>query len=333
MALLLISDKDVRRLLTMEECIAAMERAFHALAEGKAQQPLRTMIKLSGERGAFASKPAALDDPDCFGLKVITVWPANEGTKYDSHQGAVLLFEPEHGSPVALIDASSITAIRTAAVSALATRLLARTEVNSLAIIGSGVQAVTHLEAMLAVRRFTQIRVFSRNYEHARDFAHQQSARFYLNVEAVKDAREAVINADVICTVTSSREPVIAGDWLKPGVHINAVGASTAASRELGGNAVARSRYYADRRESSLNEAGEFLMAKAEGLVNDSHIVGELSELVAGRVPGRRSNDEITLFKSVGLAIEDLAAAHLIWQRAKADDQITSFELGGLRSS
>lgn len=328
---LLISQRDVPRLLPMNECIEVMADVLRALAEGQVILPLRTVIPLPAGRGAFASMPAVLQQPDALGIKVITVYPANHGTEFDSHQGAVLLFEPQHGSLVAVIDASSITAIRTAAVSAVATRALAREGARWLAILGSGVQAATHLEAMLAVRPIQRVAVWSRNAERAQAFATRCAEQHGVSVEVAESAQSAVSQADIICTTTSAREPVLQGEWLKRGVHVNAVGASTRAARELDTEAVRRSRLFVDRRESALNEAGDFLLAREDGAISDDHIIDELGELLTGRAEGRRSDHEITLFKSLGLAIEDVAAAHHIYQRARGDSKIKRFALGGSR--
>ncbi len=328
---LLISQTDVPRLLPMGECIEVMYDTLIALVEGKTILPLRTVIPLPEQRGAFASMPAVLQTPDAIGIKVITVYPANHGTAFDSHQGAVLLFEPEHGSLVAVMDASSITAIRTAAVSAVATRALARPDSATLALIGSGVQAATHLEAMLSVRPITQVRVHSRNTQHAQAFATRESKRLSLTIQVAPTARDAVHGADIICAVSSARTPVVLGEWLAPGMHINAVGASTRGARELDSQAVQRSRLYVDRRESALNEAGDYLMAREEGLIGDDHIIGEIGELLTGAIEGRLRSDDITLFKSLGLAVEDVASAHHIYQRARMLPDLPRVNLGGAR--
>lgn len=328
---LLISQRDVARLLPMDECIEVMAGVLRALAEGQVILPLRTVIPLPQGRGAFASMPAVLEQPDTLGIKVISVYPGNHGTEYDSHQGAVLLFEPAHGSLVAVMDASSITAIRTAAVSAVATRALAREGARWLAILGSGVQAATHLEAMIAVRPIQRVAVWSRNSDHAQAFAGRCAEQHGVSVEVAESPQAAVHQADIVCTTTSAHVPVLQGEWLQRGVHVNAVGSSTRATRELDTEAVRRSRLYVDRRESALNEAGDFLLAREDGAIADDHIIGELGEVLSGRVEGRRSDQEITLFKSLGLAIEDVAAAHHIHERAQKDAKIKRFALGGLR--
>jgi ornithine cyclodeaminase len=326
---LIVSHSDVVRLLPMADCIDLMSDALGELARGNAQLPLRTVLKLSGGRNAFASMPATIGS--AIGAKVITVFPGNDSTAFDSHIGVVLYFEGTHGRLLAILDASSITAIRTAAVSGLATRLLARADAKVLAILGSGVQAMTHLEAMRCVRPLSEIRVWSRREDSAMAFAKKAGAQFSCEVRVTGNAEAAVRNADVVCTTTAASEPVLRGDWLAPGVHVNAVGSSVVSARELDSEAVRRARLYVDRRESVLAEAGDFLIPRKEGVINDTHIVGELGELVLGRVSGRRSAQEITLFKSLGIAIEDVASARFIYERAVKEGSGTWIEIGGLR--
>jgi ornithine cyclodeaminase len=264
-------------------------------------------------------------------VKAITVMPGNHGTRYDSHQGAVLLFEGEHGSLQAVFDASAVTAIRTAAVSGVATRALAREDAGDLAILGTGVQADTHLEAMLAARPLRRIRAWSRGAEHVRAFAERAARRHDVRVEPAPSARDAVEGADLVCTVTASREPVVEAGWIAAGAHVNAVGASVKTARELDSDTVARARLFVDRRESALAEAGDFLIPRGEGRIPEAHILAELGEVLLGRHPGRRSRDEVTVFKSLGLAVEDLAAARLAHARALASGAGTWVELGGER--
>ena len=229
------------------------------------------------------------------------------------------------------MDASEVTAIRTAAVSGVATRLLARDDADDLAILGSGTQARTHLQAMTAVRDIHRVRVWSRDPQHARAFAETQARRGGMSVEVSASAREAVAGASIICTTTSATEPVLQGRWLSPGAHVNAVGFAGPTGRELDAEAVARGRLFADRRESIQNEAGDFLLAKKEGAVGDDHVAGEIGEVLLGRVPGRTSPEEITIFESLGLAIEDLAAVNHVYRRAQETGKGTRVELGGER--
>ena len=293
MKVLIVSQAEVARLLPMAECIEVMEDALSALARGQALLPLRQVLMLPNGRGAFAAMPGHLSDPAAVGIKVITVFPGNHGTEYDSHQGAVLLFETERGRLLAVMDASSITAIRTAAVSAVATRALARPEATTLGLLGTGVQAKTHLEAMALARPLRRVRVWSRDPQHVRAFVDRARARHGLDVRAAASAREAVQDADVVCTVTSSREPVLQGAWLRPGAHVNAVGSSVRATRELDTAAVVRARLFVDRRESALSEAGDFLIPRAEGAITDDHIQAELGDVLIGRAPGRRDAEEV----------------------------------------
>jgi ornithine cyclodeaminase len=265
------------------------------------------------------------------GLKIVSVFPGNHGTEYDSHMGAVMIFETKHGQPLAIMDATEITAIRTAAVSGVATRLLAREGSGDLAILGSGTQAKTHLEAMLLCRKIRRVRIWSRNPENGRQFAERESRRHNIHVELMPTVQAAVQGADIICTTTSAPDPILLGKDLSAGAHINAVGSSVPFARELDTDAVVKSRLFVDRRESTVNEAGDFLVPKKEGAIGDSHIQGEIGEILLAKVRGRKSEEEITLFKSLGLAVEDLASANHIYKKAMAGGMGTRVELGGSR--
>ena len=331
MKVLIINQSEVRRLLPMNECIDVMAEALTELARGRAVQPLRSIMWLPEKVGALGVMPSYLAGINSIGLKVISVFPGNHGTQYDSHQGAVMVFEATHGQLLALMDATSITAIRTAAVSGVATRLLARPDAKSVAILGTGVQATTHLAAMIEVRTVTGARVWGRKAENAVRFAERESVRHGIPVSASATVQEAVNGVDIICTTTGAREPILCGEWISPGAHINAVGSSVAFARELDTAAVKTSRLYVDRRESTLNEGGDFLLAKKEGAIGDDHIIGEIGELLTGVLGGRRTPGEITLFKSLGLAIEDLAAANFVYRKAVESGAGTLVELGGKR--
>ena len=331
---LLLTDKDVAALLPMRECIDVMARALTSVAAGESTLPLRTVIRLEGTPNAFAAMPAVVgrDAAASLGAKIITVFPGNDATPYDSHIGVVLLFDAEHGKLQAIADASSITAIRTAAVSGLATRLLANPGARELAILGAGVLAMPHLDAVCAVRPIERVRVWSRSGSRAVAFAQLARSRHDVEVVVCECAQDAVSEAHVVCTITASRSPVLAGSWLAPGVHVNAVGASLPTARELDTAAVKMSRLYVDRRESALNEAGDFIIPRSEGAVTDAHILGELGEVAAGTLAGRGDPGQITLFKSLGLAVEDVAALKYIYDKARASGAGTSVALGGLRS-
>jgi ornithine cyclodeaminase/alanine dehydrogenase-like protein (mu-crystallin family) len=332
MKVLIVNQSEVYKLLPMGECMEIMAGALKTLGRGDALNPLRRGLMLPDKKGLLAMMPAYMDDIKSMGLKVISVFPGNEGTEFDSHMGTVLLFETEHGSLSAIIDASSITAIRTAAVSGVATQLLARNDARSLAILGSGVQARTHLEAMLVARKIGRVRVWSRNYKNARLFASNESERFGVEVEPVSYAREAVDGADIICTTTAAPEPIVMGDWLSPGAHVNVVGSSLPFAREVDTRAIVRSRLFVDRLESALNEAGDFLIPKQEGAVGDDHIRGEIGEILLGQVAGRESAEEITMFKSLGIGVEDIASAYHIYHKALEKSLGTWIELGGSRN-
>jgi ornithine cyclodeaminase len=330
-----LSRDDITQLLPMAECIDLMAEALATLARGDAILPLRPMIRLPDSPNIFALMPAYLGSPRAVGVKVLTVFPVNHGTPIDAHQGAVLLFEAEHGRLLAILDATTVTAIRTAAVSGVATRLLAREDAEALAILGAGTQGRMHLEAMTAVRPIRRVWVWSRTTEHARRLAHIATERFGLHADVAPSPAHAVERASIVCTTTASPTPVVEGDWLRPGTHINAVGACIPTTRELDTRAVTRARLYVDRRESALAEPGDILTPLAEGAIEPTHIIAEVGELLVdgGRRLGRQSDDDVTLFKSLGLAIEDLAAARRIYDRAVATGAGSWLTLGGLRDA
>lgn len=332
LSVLIINRDEVSALLPMDACIDLMAEALAALARQDALVPLRTAMWLPERRGLLGMMPSYLATEKVMGIKVVSVMPGNHGTDLDAHQGGVLLFEGERGRPLALVDGSEITAIRTAAVSGVATRLLSREDAADLAILGTGVQAATHLEAMRCVRSIERVRVWSRTQDHVRRFAERESIRQNIDVEPMPNARAAVTGADIICTTTSSREPILEGDWVSPGAHINAVGSSVSSAREVDAVTLARSQLFVDRRESALTEAGDLLLAEAEGLALEGRVEGELGELLLGRAQGRRSNDDITLFESLGLGVEDLAAAHYVYEKARAAGKGASVRLGGKRA-
>ncbi|MFN8572943.1 MAG: ornithine cyclodeaminase family protein [Gemmatimonadaceae bacterium] len=338
MSTLILSDREVERLLPMGECIEVMEGALRSLARGEALLPLRTVMRLPSSTNAFALMPSVRTEgsgdearTEAIAAKIITVFPGNDRTPYDSHIGVVLLFEAEHGRLLAIMDASSITAIRTAAVSGLATRLLARPDATQLAILGAGTQAMTHLDAMCCVRDIQHVRVWSRRPEKAQELAKRARAKHSCSIDVSASAREAVEGAHVVCTVTASRTPVLEGNWLAPGTHVNAVGASLAHARELDTDAVQRAFVYVDRRESALAEAGDILIPISEGAITAEHIRGELGQLLVGAVPGPEHTDNVTLFKSLGIAIEDLASAQHLYKRATMTETGTWVTIGGMR--
>jgi ornithine cyclodeaminase/alanine dehydrogenase-like protein (mu-crystallin family) len=315
--LLVLAHEDVKRLLAMDDCIELMTEALAELARGESWQPLRFVVRPPEEQSLMGLMPAHRSSPEpAYGLKTVCIFPGNP-RDLDKHQGGVMLFDGETGVLRALIDASAVTSIRTAAVSAVATRTLARPDSRVLAILGSGVQARAHLEAMSRVLSFEQARVWSRTAQHAQTFAAEAETPF--PVEAVESAEAAVGGADVVVTVTSAREPIVEHGWLAPGAHVNAVGSSIPTARELDSATIAAASLFVDRRESTVNESGEYLRAVEEEGIGPDHIRAELGEVLVGSHEGRRSDDELTVFISLGLAVEDLAAAEYLYRRARKE--------------
>jgi ornithine cyclodeaminase/alanine dehydrogenase-like protein (mu-crystallin family) len=313
---LVLTHAEVERLLPMAECVELMADALSELARGRAHQPLRLVFRPPAAAGLLASMPSYRGGASpAFAVKTVGVFHGNAARGLDTHQGSVLLFDGETGELRALVSASAVTAIRTAAVSGVATRVLAREDAGDLALLGAGVQARTHLEAMAAARRLRRVRVASRRPERALAFA--ADARSACPIEAVATAEEAVRGADLVVTVTSSAEPVVRREWIGAGTHLNVVGASLPDRREVDGATMAASSVFVDRRESAENEAGDYLLAVREGAIPAAgHIRAELGEVLIGAATGRTTRDEITLFKSLGLAVEDLWAADHVCRKA-----------------
>jgi ornithine cyclodeaminase len=311
--MLIVDADEVERLLDMPGCMAAMEDALVTLARGEFHLPLRPIVKPPGESHFLGLMPTFRSGGrPLYALKTVAVFPDNPARGLDPHQGTVTLYDGETGEVLAVMNASPITAIRTAAVSGVATRALAREDARVLAIVGAGHQAGPHVAAMLEARPFEEIRVAARTRESAERLADK-----WPNARAVGSNEEAVRGAGVICTVTQSAEPVLAAEWLEPGAHINAVGACLPHTRELDSATVVRASFFTDRRESCENEAGDYVIPLKEGAISDGHIKAELGEVLAGTAPGRTSPEEITVFESLGLAVEDLASAEYIAQRAR----------------
>ena len=300
-------DEVVRR-LTYERCIPIVRDAMIAFSRGDTKQLLRSYIPLSEER-IFGVMPGALGAHAPFGAKLISVFRNNAAQGKQSHQGLILLFDPESGAPVCVVDGGEVTAIRTAAASAVATDALALPDAHRLAILGTGEQAITHLRAISRVRNLESAVIWGRDPEKARDFVTQHQQEFTFPLTAAANVEEAAANADVICTVAAANEPILKGAWVQPGAHVNVVGSSYLGPTEVDNDLVARSRFIADSREGILRQGAEFLHAKQAGLIGDDHIAGEIGEVLAGKVEGRRSPDEITVYKSIGHIVQDLASA------------------------
>lgn len=302
--MIIVEEKEALERLTMPVCIELMEKALSDLAVGKCCQPMRSVLTIPGNN-SFGFMPAHLGD--CFGAKIITAFHGNLGTKYPSHMGYVMIFEAEHGAPVGMADANIITMVRTGAVSGVATQYLARRDARKLAIIGCGAQGRSHLEAMLCVRPSIEtVTCYDISAENARRYAQEMTARFGRPVTPCASVQEAVADADIVCTVTPSKEAYLEADWIKPGCHINAVGTFTPTTREVTSALVARSRLYADHVEAMKKEAGEYLIPLSEGLITPEHIVGSIGDVINGTAPARGSETEITLFDALGLAVEDV---------------------------
>ena len=317
MKVLIINRQQVKELLPMRACMKVLANTFRAYSRGEAVQPLRTMMKVPDSGGILAPMPGYDGASKALAVKLITVFHNEGESKFDSHQGLVVLFSAKYGNPLAIMDAIEITAIRTAAASGVATEALAREEAAILAILGSGVQARSHFTAMTEARNIQSVRIWSQTRENAQKLAEELSDQPLVKITVSESAQTAVTGAHIVCTVTSATEPILEGSWLSPGTHINAVGSSMAKRRELDSEAVINSKLYVDSRESATNEAGDFLIPFSEGAVSHDHILGEIGEVLEGTADGRQSVDEITLFKSLGMAVEDVAAAQYIYSQAQ----------------
>jgi ornithine cyclodeaminase/alanine dehydrogenase-like protein (mu-crystallin family) len=311
--ILVLGETDVEELLDPAGCLAAVERALVAIARGEVHLPLRSIVRPPGDETLIGLMPTHRGgDERMYGLKTVVVVPSNSARGLDPHQGTVTLFDGETGQTIAVVNASPITAIRTAAASALATRELAREDAHVLAIVGAGFQAKAHLRALAGVRDFDDIRIASRTLGKAEALAGEHSS-----ARATDSIEDAVRGSDVIVTVTSSAEPVIHRAWVADGTHINAVGACFPHTRELDAATVRDSTFFVDSRESAVNESGDYLIAIAEGAIGEEHIAAELGDVLVGTHPGRTSAEEITVFESLGIAVEDLFAAEYVVARAR----------------
>lgn len=313
--MIVIEGSEVLRLLDEKTCTAVMRDALISLEQGRGEQYLRTAQVLPG-KNIFAFMPAWLD-AKTFGAKVLTVFHGNKAAGLPSHQGWVMLFDAATGSPFAMVDATAVTAVRTGAVSAVATGLLARADAKHLSMLGCGQQARSHLLAIRHVRPIDHVSVWDIDAERCAAFAREISAETGLAVTACATAEQAVRSADILCTLTPSKTPVLDADWVRPGTHINAVGACRPMDRELPSDLVAKSKVYGDSVESVMNEAGDFLIPMAEGRFGAEHLLGTVGAVAMGAVAGRQNADEITLFEALGLAIEDIAAARYVFDAAQ----------------
>ena len=309
-----IDREEVARRLTYDVCIPLVRDAMIAFSGGETKQLLRSIIPLTGGH-LFGIMPGALGATKPFGAKLISIFPENAAQGRQSHQGVIVLFEPDTGTPVCVVHAGEVTAIRTAAASAVATDALARKDVKHLAILGTGEQAATHARAIAKVRKLESITIWGRSPERAQALAEQMHAELNLLVTTTADAQQAVADADILCTVTAAAEPILKGEWVQPGAHINVVGSSHAGPTEIDNALVARARFFADSREGVLNQGAEFLRAKRVGLIDDTHILAEIGQVLAGTAEGRRSPHEITIYKSLGHIVQHLASAWWLYSQ------------------
>ncbi|GKX34698.1 MAG: ornithine cyclodeaminase [Rhizobiaceae bacterium MnEN-MB40S] len=322
--MIVLSNEDVDKLFSMKTAIDVVQKVMIDVSDGKVNIPRRFTIDVGAPNRMGVMPGAMLTESEggkrYFGMKMLSLYPENPKYGYSSHQGAMVLFDSEYGGAVAMMNADLLTAVRTAAASAVATQALAREKVSVLAIIGTGEQADHHIDAMLAVREFDVVHIAGRDFGKAEALAHRASLR-HANASFVpgSDFERAIGEADVVCTVTASAEPFIATDWVKTSTHLNIVGSSIPSMREIHPELVARSALFVDYRDSTLTAAGEVMEAIEKGLIGEDHIRGEIGEVLSGKVEGRRTESEITLYRSLGIVAQDLAAAAWIYEQALSD--------------
>lgn len=305
----------VARHLTYPVCIPLMREAMMALSQGRTRQLLRSILDL-GDGNALGVMPGAMDGAG-FGAKLVSVYPGNFARGGRSHQGMIALFDPADGAPVCLVDAGEVTAIRTAATSAAATDVLARADASRLAILGYGEQAWRHAGAVAAVRKLSKVTVWGRSPEMASAFAARVEAELGVACQAADSVEAAVRDADIICTTTAAAQPILFSRQVAEGAHLNLVGSGRAGPSEVDTAMVVRARFFADHRAGVLAQGAEFLIAKAEGAVDDAHVLGEIGEVMAGTLPGRISHADVTVYKSLGSIVQDLACAWSLYQAAR----------------
>jgi ornithine cyclodeaminase len=327
--MLLIDRATVRELYPVERALPVMAEALRRYSGGQVELPLRTILRPEKDTGLLGTMPGFVGGENLagYGLKAMVLKPENPARGLDLHIGIVLVYDPDTGAPLAMMDAGAVTAVRTAAVSAVATQALARPDAGDLAVLGSGVQARSHLEAMHLVRPLHRVRVWSRTSQNAEAYRRWAAEALGITVEAMPTPAQALAGADLVCTTTAAKDPVVQAADLAPGVHVNAVGASFIDHRELSSQAVAGASFFVDSRESALAESGDLRGPLAEGLVGPDHIVAELGEVLLGAHPGRRENEEITVFKSLGLGVQDIMSGFAIAQEAAAQGLGQAFDL------
>jgi ornithine cyclodeaminase len=318
MTIVVIGREDVRRELDYKTCITLMRSAMIALSRGETRQIPRQFLPMDDGR-ILGVMPGAMGGRREFGAKLISVFPENHAKGLQSHQGPVALFDPENGALAAIVHAGEITAIRTAAASAVATDILARTDAHRLAILGYGDQAFSHVRAISEVRPLTEVRVWGRDEEKRRAFAERVTSETGIACSPFDSVRDAVLDADIICTTTAAKEPILSGEDVASGTHVNVVGSSFAGPVEVDNALVVRSRFFPDHRVHVLAQGAEFLRAQEAGLIDDNHVLAEIGEVLDGKAPGRTGDADITVYKSLGHVVQDLASAWYLYQKALAE--------------
>lgn len=323
----IISRSEVERLLPVDACVGVMRQAMLATSRRDVTLPIRQFMPVPDAPGKLAIMPGTLGDPACFGIKLVCKYDRPHGDPLGTHVGMVMLFDSVKGIPLAMIEGSSLTAIRTSAASALATDILARKNAKRLAIIGNGEQAMRHVHAMRAVRDVDHIAIWGRDSARAAAFAKTVEDETGVETVTCQQVAETISDVDIVCTTTSAKSPILFGADLKPGQHVNLVGSAIPTAAEIDDIAVKKSRFYVDYRDAAMAAAGELLGAIERGIVSEAHIVGEIGAVIDGKVPARQNDDQITMYKSLGVASQDLAAAHAIWRMAEAENKGMTIDL------
>ena len=325
MQIRVIGEQLIRDLFPPAVAVEVIDAAMREVSRGNVELPLRWGLKLP--KGAMGMMPGYLGNPESFGIKLVSLFPDNPSRGLPSHLGLMVLFEAERGEPIAILDGDVVTSLRTAAASAVATRALARDDATQLTILGTGEQARAHVPAILAVRNIGRVRIWGRDAAKSARLATELSRTVGRPIDPCDNVQDALHDADIVCAVTSAREPIVEGTWLEPGMHLNLVGSSVPQTREVDSEAVRRAKFFIDYRESAFAQAGELLAAIDEGIVDKSHVRGEIGEVLLGQTMGRESDSEITVYKSLGVAAQDLAAARYIFDAAENRGSGTLAEL------
>jgi alanine dehydrogenase len=314
--MLILSEKQVEALIDIDELIAALERAHIQYSTGKAVMPVRLVVPLPQIDGRITSMPGFLNEDQALGMKVVTYFHNNPKQNLPSILATIMLFSSETGKMIAVMDGSYITAIRTACASAMASKVLSNPSASVLGVLGAGVQAKAHIMAVARVRKIRTIKIYSPSGKSASRIKQELESQLEVTIEVANSAEEAVRGADIIVTATTAKQPILSAQWLKPGAHINAVGSHRPDLRELDGSTMARSKVFVDSREAIMAECGDILLALAEKSIIADHVQVEIGEVLAGTKPGRTAAEEVTLYKSVGIAIQDVATAQLVYHKA-----------------